>query len=948
VVVVVEAVDLPRLDAALGSVLDQGGVDLTVLLAPVAGTAATTPGHDARVHVLPAQPTWQRAASAGAAAAAGDHLLFLRGCDLLAPGALARGAATLARSGSAVCSGRVDQAGEPEPWLARAQREAHALPRTCRSSDGPLDLTLAGTMIRRSAWAGRALADDEDWLLSVTVAALLADGGDLLVEPACTWFPDHGTRAYGATPSTLPGLETWQRRAAEVTAVVGDGPLAAGWRRLLAGAEVPRLLDDAERADDDQWRQLRDIARSVCADPRWGSGVPAAARVMLWLAGEDRRADLELVAAEVAALGDDLRTVRRGGAVLAEWPVTDLPVEVCELGADETALLTSVVRVGPAGPALEAGEREAVVLVAIDHVDLSDPTTRVVVHDAQGREVGATPIASAEAGRWPGRRFAAPVAVSVRVPGSRGARLRVTASVGALARTGEVLVPERAAPTPAPVVVDDLTVEDGALAVTASGDLSRLRLLGRGDVPVAVHVVRHATGARLDLAVEQFGERTWLPSGSYRLVDGSRNVSVTEGLRARLPESWQQPHHRVRAHLGPLGGVVLELGAPLADDEVGAYAQQRLQTAYLADAEPVDPDLFYFESYAGRTATDSPRAIFEELRRRRPDVRAYWGVADRSQRAPAGAVPVLLRSREWYAVLARAGVLVLNTDTEVWFRRRPGQRLLQTFHGYPSKAMGIGQWQAKDFRPSRIRELRARGVDTWTTILTPTPEMTRHYREQYDYDGPALEHGYPRDDDLVGPDASGRRDDARRRLGIGPDRTAVLYAPTWRDHLASRPRAAAMTDFLDVAEAARALGEDYVLLLRGHRFHVTQTLAAGGARVVDVTSYPEINDLILAADAAVLDYSSLRFDFALTGRPMVFLVPDLEEYARGSRQFLFPFEDSAPGPFVHDTAGVVQQLLDPTLAKRHADEIAAFNARYNPWQDGHAAARVVDALLAPA
>ena len=71
--------------------------------------------------------------------------------------------------------------------------------------------------------------------------------------------------------------------------------------------------------------------------------------------------------------------------------------------------------------------------------------------------------------------------------------------------------------------------------------------------------------------------------------------------------------------------------------------------------------------------------------------------------------------------------------------------------------------------------------------------------------------------------------------------------------------------------------------------------------VVDVTAHPEINDLVLAADVAVLDYSSLRFDFALTGKPMVFLVPDLADYHGGTRSFLFPFEESAPGPFVDDT-----------------------------------------------
>jgi CDP-glycerol glycerophosphotransferase (TagB/SpsB family) len=221
--------------------------------------------------------------------------------------------------------------------------------------------------------------------------------------------------------------------------------------------------------------------------------------------------------------------------------------------------------------------------------------------------------------------------------------------------------------------------------------------------------------------------------------------------------------------------------------------------------------------------------------------------------------------------------------------------------------------------------------------------MTRHYREQYDYRGPALEHGYPRDDDLTGPGTDARRAVTRRLLGIRDDQVAVLYAPTFREHLATRWRGAAMADLLDVDAATRELGDGHVLLLRGHRFHSPQQR---GARVVDVTAYPEVNDLILAADVAVLDYSSLRFDFALTGKPMVFLVPDLADYGSGTRSFLFPFEESAPGPFVQDTAGVVAEVRDPhALQVRWAERIAAFNERFHPWQDGHATSRVVDGLV---
>jgi CDP-glycerol glycerophosphotransferase len=222
--------------------------------------------------------------------------------------------------------------------------------------------------------------------------------------------------------------------------------------------------------------------------------------------------------------------------------------------------------------------------------------------------------------------------------------------------------------------------------------------------------------------------------------------------------------------------------------------------------------------------------------------------------------------------------------------------------------------------------------------------MTEVYREQYGYTGPAAEHGYPRNDALTRADAGRVRAATRRGLGVRPDQTAVLYAPTWRDHLATRPRLAAMSEHLDVDAAAAALGDSHVILLRGHRFHARGPSRRG---VVDVTEHPEINELILASDVAVLDYSSLRFDYALTGRPMVFLVPDLADYTAGVRGFLFPFAETAPGPLVATTEEVVAQVRDvAALSDEWGQRIRSFDQRFNPHQDGHAAARMLDAILA--
>ncbi|WP_436699038.1 CDP-glycerol glycerophosphotransferase family protein [Nocardioides sp. BYT-33-1] len=516
------------------------------------------------------------------------------------------------------------------------------------------------------------------------------------------------------------------------------------------------------------------------------------------------------------------------------------------------------------------------------------------------------------------------------------------------------------------LVVDDLVVEGLRLEVSGhwlgapAPDAARLVLLtqvGGTEVLATDLLPGSAPGevrASVELTTDRWGlgARPLAPGWLWLAVaDGSTTTRALLGERAidRLHHFMVGTGHRSYSarvvQEGRVAGV--ELLPPVPVEERVPYGQTRLQEWYAAGDIPLEPGSVYFQSYVGASATDSQLALHEHLRRTRPDLTLYWGVASAASWVPEGGVPVVMTTREWYRVLAAAGSLCMNIDPERWFRKRPGQRLLQTFHGYPSKSMGIRMWDAKHYPPRRIELELARTSRQWDLILTPHPDMDQYYRREYAYDGPIHSLGYPRDDVLVGERASAVREDVRRRLGIAPHQKAVLYAPTWRDDQATNWRAADAVHHLDVASAARALGPDYVLLLRGHRFHNPAGDAGDRAtRFLDVTEYPEINDLILAADAAVLDYSSLRFDFALTRRPMIFLVPDLDTYVGGVRGFLYDYVPTAPGPHV-DTADEVVDLLRDLdgLRHRYAEATETFHQRFNRFMDGHAAERVAAAFF---
>ena len=210
---------------------------------------------------------------------------------------------------------------------------------------------------------------------------------------------------------------------------------------------------------------------------------------------------------------------------------------------------------------------------------------------------------------------------------------------------------------------------------------------------------------------EWVGE-TFVPLGTYRpmVTTGSgepRPLYAAPSLAERFPEAQRSSAYRMRLTRGSAGRPTVRLHTPLADDEVGRHFQHVLRTDYRRATLPLDEKAVYLQSYTGHAATDSQVAIHEELRRSRPDLTLYWCVANAATRVPEGGVPVLMYSRRWYELLGSAQYLVTNVDFERWFERRPGQRVLQTFHGYPSKSMGISMWRAKQFSRRKIEgELR--------------------------------------------------------------------------------------------------------------------------------------------------------------------------------------------------------------------------------------------------
>jgi CDP-glycerol glycerophosphotransferase len=297
-------------------------------------------------------------------------------------------------------------------------------------------------------------------------------------------------------------------------------------------------------------------------------------------------------------------------------------------------------------------------------------------------------------------------------------------------------------------------------------------------------------------------------------------------------------------------------------------------------------------------------------------------------------------SPEWVDLLGRARYIVTNALPPWFFRKRPGQTYLHTWHGSPLKRIGHDR-KSQDFSDWRHRGQLLVAREGWDHLLSQSPFCTEALRSAFRYNGDVLELGYPRNDVLLCPeaDAIGRR--TRERLGVPPGARVVLYAPTWRDNLRTGGVFEKVV-FLDTAELVKEV-PDAVVLVRGHYNSMGGAeLRSEDRRIVDVTRYPDIADLYLAADALVTDYSSVFFDFAVTDKPMFFLAPDLDQYRDETRGFYLDYHETVPGPVAVTTQEVIAALKAPD---QYGEARRRFRAEYAPWDDGHASERVVDVLL---
>ncbi|MGZ2225018.1 CDP-glycerol glycerophosphotransferase family protein [Glutamicibacter nicotianae] len=430
---------------------------------------------------------------------------------------------------------------------------------------------------------------------------------------------------------------------------------------------------------------------------------------------------------------------------------------------------------------------------------------------------------------------------------------------------------------------------------------------------------------------EQFRQRADVFM-THRDCENSARITAeieNAGLRSKAKESWK----------GELG---VTLKNRFRRDRHYFDVMRKLFKLY--KLIPMDENLIVFESGLGRQYADSPRYIYEELLRQGDVRRKVWVYSGTHRFTDPLTTTVKRLSPEYFWYLARAKFWVNNQNFPHYVRRRAKGVFLQTWHGTPLKQM------ARDIREVHGRdegylERVTTATAQWTHLISPSTYMSQIMRSAYAFSGEAVEVGYPRNDILKGGNVHDRESRVREELAIPQGAKTVLYAPTFRDDAASSGGKFRFELPLDLEEFDRRFGEGTILMLRMHVL-VSNAVSIPESlrhRIIDVSAYPDIQELYLASDVLITDYSSVFFDYSLLRRPIIFYAYDLENYRDNLRGFYLDYESALPGPIV-ETEAELWNTLALALAGKELPgfDRQEFIDKFAPHDDGLASRRVVE------
>lgn len=360
---------------------------------------------------------------------------------------------------------------------------------------------------------------------------------------------------------------------------------------------------------------------------------------------------------------------------------------------------------------------------------------------------------------------------------------------------------------------------------------------------------------------------------------------------------------------------------------------------------PIKTNKIVFESYLGRNYNDNPKAISDYLIKNEMDYNIIWFFNNPKQFEDDTIEATKKPSISYLFHLATAKYIVTNSRMPKQFEKRSDQVLLQTWHGTPLKKLALDMQENHFPNTTKIEYFMEflGDVQNWDYLISPNAYSTDIFRRAFAFENEVLESGYPRNDRLINyhPDEINQ---IKKKLELDLDKKILLYTPTFRENNAKvkgHYNEKITLKFNKVLEQ----NPDWIILVRSH-YLITEKIKFKNPNVINMTEYPDVNELYMISDVLLTDYSSAMFDFAMLNRPIIKYAPDLEMYESKMRGFYLDYHEEIPATSINNEQELGELLKNFEQYKLYwTDELVEFNQKFNHLNDGKATKRIVDKIF---
>lgn len=359
---------------------------------------------------------------------------------------------------------------------------------------------------------------------------------------------------------------------------------------------------------------------------------------------------------------------------------------------------------------------------------------------------------------------------------------------------------------------------------------------------------------------------------------------------------------------------------------------------------PMDNNTVLFFTFQGKY-TCNPKYICRRLHEAAPEIRCVWVVMSEDERAefPDFTSTVLFGSSEYYRAVYGAKVLVDNGFNFVKqpVEKKKGQYYVETMHG----SLGIKRIDASSNSNKKRNKIGVRCGEISDYIISNSDFENDVYRSSFWEKTPILMYGHARNDILINgrddvPDGD-LNEKVRSFYGLPHDAKLALYAPTFARE-ASKEFEEFNAGLLRDCLTERFGGKWYILKRLHPRDARNRKVSADSDFILDGNLYTDIQELMVAIDFAVTDYSSWIFDYVVTKKPGMIYAPDLEEY-QNSTGFYYPIT-SVPFPLATDNSSV-REIIRDFDEEKYVDDVDKFLEGKGCVDDGRASERAAKMII---